>query len=168
MFFTTVFNTAGRTRAALLLRLFRQHDEGDAPISGVQSASRLANDPTVHQDLRNLYWAYAAAAAPNIGNNALTQVISLAARNKFKERLDHIYNTPTDELREIVMETGGKTSQGRGWDSLIVSYINESLGYAPKSNYLPNAIADASLVSILVTNFTLGVLALTPAGLLTL
>jgi hypothetical protein len=164
--FKTVFGKVGLGRATAIVRDTRDGEDAALVHAGVR-AHHLALDADVPDQLKVFfqYFHYFIKAQP-VRYSPHKQLIRLHERFELYNSYVSLTNGSTVETQQFLNNRGLFTSQGRGWKSVIHSFVAQEMHMSIVQ--LTNSLQETQSLHILVREFGLGVLVFLPGDVLSL
>ncbi len=163
LIFKTTFGRTGFRRARNLVVSYRESNASDVPISSTVLAANLAHDQQLPAEFRQFYRTYADCTRNMVSATPVRQLVILHDKYQVYNEYLRLTTESTVHLEEFLGAAGYVTGQGRGWASVIHSYLAHSLNLSPVK--LRNILQDCQTIHLMVTTFGLGVLVFVPASI---
>lgn len=126
--------------------------------------NNLTNDHAKPDELREFFYYILAQLGMRQKPKSLTQKLHhMIYKYKVVKRflaLEELVKIPDGELRQYLESIGNGPAHGKGWDVCLVQYLNEELGYDPKSNKLNNLMQHGRVMEGLIDEFGLAIICL--------
>lgn len=162
--FETTFGTTGLKHAAAVVRAYRALEESDTPIPATMTAARLAQDEKIPAEFRQFYRLYNDCTKDQLAHQGvLRQLLKLHDNYQLYNNYLIITEGEKAHLRNFLTAAGFTTARGRGWSSVVHSYISTTLGLTTIK--LRNMLQEYQCIHLMVSQFGVGILVLLPGNI---
>jgi hypothetical protein len=160
--FESVFGRGGLNRTASILRALRASSSDDRnQVTTSILAANLANDERIPSQLRSFFGLYATYSRDALNqNNPVKQLLQFYERYQLYNQYASLLYHMSDKTRQFLRSHNYTTSRGRGWKSVIQTFLADSLKLTTVQ--LANALQESQTLYILVEAFGSGVLVFLP------